>query len=229
MVSVFSGKLNLLLALQAALVLSARAGLQSGVYQTLPDATAHEQGDRVPNESRVVPLFARLRFDLAAAQPSLTAVITNAVLEGGDPFVLTVRSSSGSASGNNSYTFHGDYLQDLYPLGSQYAFDWHFTAATNGSVVWNGNAYWTGGHIWDLTISGVVLVPVPYLDIARAGNGSIQITWATNFAGHILECAPSLPAVSWGPVTNAVANMEGRLSVTVDVGVEGQFYRLRKP
>src|SRR5512138_1504984 len=74
----------------------ARAALESGVYQTVPGAMVEERGERVPGGSRDVPFFATLTFDLSAAEPSLTAVITNAVLEGGDPFVLTVRSSSGT-------------------------------------------------------------------------------------------------------------------------------------
>src|SRR2546429_4185885 len=72
------------------------AALASGVYQTVPGATVEERGDRVPNRSRVVPFFATLAFDLSATEPSLTAVITNAVLEGGEPFSLIVRSSTGA-------------------------------------------------------------------------------------------------------------------------------------
>src|SRR6266550_8704804 len=83
----------------------AGAALESGVYQTVPGATVEERGDRVPNGSRVVPLFATLTFDLSAAEPSLTAVITNAVLEGGDPFALTVRSSSGARLVDGAYRF----------------------------------------------------------------------------------------------------------------------------
>ena len=72
------------------------AALESAVYQTVPGAMVEERGDRVPGGSRYVPFFATLTFDLIATEPSLTAVITNAVLEGGEPFVLTVRSSSGT-------------------------------------------------------------------------------------------------------------------------------------
>src|SRR5262249_44332154 len=61
----------------------------SGVYQTLPGTTVEERGDRVPNKSRIIPLSATLTFDLEATPPSLTAVIADAVLEGGDPFPLT--------------------------------------------------------------------------------------------------------------------------------------------
>src|SRR5712671_1132930 len=88
----------------------ARAALESGVYQTVPGATVEEYGDRVPSGSRVVPLFATLTFDLNTKQPTLTAVITNAVLEGGDPFALTVRSSSGARLMDGTYRFTGDYL-----------------------------------------------------------------------------------------------------------------------
>ena len=71
---------------------SARADLESGVYHTLSEAVVEEWGDRVPNRSRLVPLFATFTFDLNLHPPAVTALITNAVLEGGNPFVLTVRS-----------------------------------------------------------------------------------------------------------------------------------------
>jgi hypothetical protein len=70
--------------------------VESGDYQTLPGATVEERGDAVPNQSRVVPLSATLTFDLSTAPPSLVARISNAVLEGGAPFALTVRSSTGA-------------------------------------------------------------------------------------------------------------------------------------
>jgi hypothetical protein len=104
-----------------------------------------------------VPLFATLTFDLSAGQPSLTAVITNAVLEGGAPFALTVRSSSGSQLVDGSYRLSGDYLRDIYPSGTQYLFDWRFSVAADGSVVWNGYSYWAGGHIWQVTLANITL------------------------------------------------------------------------
>jgi hypothetical protein len=207
----------------------ARAQLQSGVYQTLPGSTVQEHGDRVPNTSRVVPFSATLTFDLGAAQPSVTALIPNAVLEGGAPFGLTVRSSSGSQLVNGTYRFTGDYLRDLYPSGTQYLFDWSFSTSTNGDVVWNGFAYWAGGHLWDTTISNITLAPAAWLTIARVGTPSVQITWATNFADHVLEYATGLPALSWSAVTNAPIGAGDRLSVTVDTGISNRFYRLRKP
>ena len=205
------------------------AALESGVYQTVPGATVEERGDRVPNRSRVVPLFATLTFDLSAAKPSLIAVITNAVLEGGDPFALTVRSSSGARLMDGTYRFIGDYLRDIYPSGTQYLFDWRFSTSTNGGVVWNGINFWAGGHIWEVTISNLTLVPAAWLNISRVGNASVQIAWATNFADHVLEFAASLPAAGWSTVTNAVATIGDRLSVTVDTAASQRFFRLRKP
>ena len=152
------------------------AAITSGVYQTGPDATVSEWGDRVPNGSRVVPFFATLTFDMSGAEPALTAVITNAVLEGGDPFELTVHSSAGSQLGDSGYMFTGDYLDDIYPSGTQYLFDWKFSAATNGSAVWDGTTSWTGGHAWYVTISNITVEPVAWLKIARVGTGSVQIT-----------------------------------------------------
>jgi hypothetical protein len=217
------------LVLHLALAWPACAALASGVYQTLPGATAHEWGDRVPDGSRMVPLFGTLRFDLSSAPPSLTAVITNAVLEGGDPFVLTLRSSSGSQLVDGTYEFMGDYLREIYPSGTQYGFDYRFSASTNGEVLLNGMDYWAGGHLWYVMISNITLVPVPWLDIAHVGAVSVQIAWATNFADHVLEYTTSLPASSWGTVTDALSIVGERLSVTLDMDVSNRFYRLRKP
>src|SRR5258706_6090089 len=159
----------------------ASAALASGVFQTSPDATVEERGDYVPNGSRVVPFSVSLTLDLAAVQPSLTAVIHNAVLEGGSafgdvvlggrpqPFELTVHSLSGAQLADGSYRFTGDYLRDIYPSGTQYLFDWQFSSASDGSAVWNGHSYWAGGHIWIETISDVALVPEP---------GTAALIWA---------------------------------------------------
>src|SRR5262245_41853456 len=96
---------------------AALAALESGVYQTIPGATVEEI---MQYTNRVVPFSATLTFDLGASQPSLTAVIPNAVLEGGDPFALTVRSSSGALLADGTYRFEGDYLADINPSGTQY-------------------------------------------------------------------------------------------------------------
>jgi hypothetical protein len=219
----------IVLAIHLALTWPAWAALASGVYQTLPGATVKEWGDRVPNGSRTVPIFGTLRFDLSSAPPSLTAVITNAVLEGGDPFALTMRSSSGSQLADGTYRFMGDYLREIYPSGTQYGFDYRFSASTNGEVLWNGMDYWAGGHLWYIMISNITLVPVPWLDIAHAGAASVQIAWATNFAHHVLEWATGLPVPSWSPVTNTPTKVGDRLSVTLDTAIPERFYRLRKP
>jgi hypothetical protein len=204
------------------------AALESGVYQTPLGATVEERGDRVPNGRRVVPLFATLTFDLSSTEPSLTAVITNAVLEGGDPFSLTVRSSFGAQLMDGTYYFRGDYLQDIYPSGTQYGFDWRFSMSTNGGIVWNGTTAWLGGHAWYVTISNITLVAQARLSISPVSAASVQITWATNFADHVLEYATSLPAAGWSTVTNAVTTIGDRLSVTVDTGATTRFFRLRK-
>lgn len=211
-----------------ALAWPACAALESGVYQTLPGATVEERGDRVPNEYRVMPISATLTFDLNATQPSLTAKIADAVLEGGNPFPLTVCSSSGVQLGDGSYRFMGDYLREIYPSGTQYGFDWSFSTSTNGQVVGNGIIGWAGGHIWQVTISNITLVPAAQLSMSRAGNASVQITWATNFADHVLEYATSLPAAGWSADTNAIATTGNRFTITVTTDESKRFYRLRK-
>jgi len=171
------------LGVHLALSWPACAALQSGVYWTPPGTTVEERGDRVSGGIRIVPFSATLTFDLDAAQPSLTAVIPNAVLEGGDPFALTVRSSSGVRLTDGTYRFEGDYLRELYPAGTQYMFDWQFSTAGDGSIAWNGITGWAGGHIWQVTISGVTLVPEP---------GTLTLIWAgivSLLAGRVLRRA----------------------------------------
>jgi hypothetical protein len=215
--------------LSVCFALPAQAQLHSGHYQTLPGTTVTEYGERVPHGSRVVPFSATLTLDLAPAQRSLYAVIPNAVLEGGAPFALTVHSSAGSQLPDGSYRFGGDYLRDLYPNGTQYLFDWRFSARTNGEVVWNGTTYWAGGHIWYVTLTNLTLAPAPWLDIGRADPAGIQIMWATNFGDYILESADGLAAPNWNVVTNAVTNTGHHFSVTLDTSAANSFYRLRRP
>jgi len=204
------------------------AALESGVYQTAPGATVEEFGDRVPNGIRVVPWSATLTFDLSAAPPSVTAMITNAVLEGGDPFPLTVRSLSGMRFADGSYMFSGDYLRDIQPSGTQYYFDWRFSTSTNGGVVWNGSIGWGGGHAWYLTISNLVLMPRPRLSITRSAPGSADIAFLTNFSDHVLEYATNSLDTKWKTVTNAASTNANRISVTVDTAAPQRFYRLTK-
>src|ERR1044072_1272718 len=104
------------------------AALTSGVYQTPRGTTVVEWGDRVPTRSRVVSLSATLTFDLTASPPAVTAMIADAVLEGGDLFPLTVRSETGMRLNDGTYRFDGDYLRDLYPSGTQYYFTWKFSS-----------------------------------------------------------------------------------------------------
>jgi hypothetical protein len=223
-VAVFSA-----LVVQLALACSVSAALESGVYQAIPGATIEERGDRVPNNSRVMPISASLTVDLSANPPSLTAVIPNAVLEGGDPFALTVRSSYGAQLSDGSYRFLGDYLGDINPTGSQYGFEWNFSESTNGQVVWDGMMGWFGGHIWQVTISDIALVPQARLSALQVAPSLLQISWSSNFTDHVLEYAPGLSAAGWNAVTNSVASSGDHFSVTVNTDIAARFYRLRKP
>ena len=208
------------------LVRPACAALTSGAYQTLPGATVVESGDRVPNDSRVVPISAMFTLDLAATPPSLSAVISNAVLEGGEPFPLTVRSSQGFRLADGSYRFYGDYLLDLYPAGTQYGFDWRFSTSTNDEVVWNGIIGWGGGHAWYVMITDLTIVPRPRLEIARAGS-KVMVSWSAEHTGYVLEQAVGLPATGWSPVANPVEVIGDRFSVTVEAASLQGYFRLR--
>lgn len=148
------------------------AAFESGTYETIFNPTVLEFGDNVPNENRILPRSATITFDLDATPPSLTAVIHDAVLEGGvpfyseypGPFELTVRSSSGTQLEDGSYSFSGDYMGDLRPTGTQWGFEWRFSEIGAGIIAWNGSTGWWGGHVWAEIISGIALQvhPQPY-------------------------------------------------------------------
>jgi hypothetical protein len=205
-----------------------REPVEPDVYRTIPGATAEESGDGVPNGRRIVPWSATLTFDFGATPPSLTAVIPNAVLEWREPFPLTARSYYGYQLTNGTYRFSGDYLQDIYPTGSQYGFDWEFSSPTNGGVVWDGTAAWMGGHIWCLSVSNLTLLPQAQLRVTPVGMAAVQFSWRTNFSDHVLENAPSFSATDWSIVTDAVTTTGNRNSVTVGTDASQRFYRLRK-
>lgn len=70
--------------------------------------------------------------------------------------------------------------------------------------------------------------PSAQLSISRVGTASVQITWATNFADHVLEYATNLPAAGWSTVTNVIVVAGDRLSVTTEASAAQRFFRLRK-
>lgn len=178
----------MLLAIQLALATSASAALQPGVYQTIMGSLAEERGDRVTNEVRIVPITATVTITLGA-QPSMTAVIQNAVLEGGAPFPLTVTNSYEPynyphPTPDGGWNFRGEYI----PGSGYYFFDWTFTPASNGNVLWNGTAGFAGGHIWQLTFADVTLVPEPS-GFALVGIGLIALTLSRRHFGQTRRAA----------------------------------------
>src|SRR6185503_517313 len=209
------------------MVSPASGALKSGVYQTLPGATVMESGDRVTNETRIVPMSAIVTRNLDANTPSLTAVISDAVLEGGAPFPLTVRSSFGARRTDGSYVFRGDYLRELQPTGTQYGFDWNFSASSNGGVIWDGTTAWLGGHAWYIDISNLTVRPGPTLEIAQSGS-QVTVSWSTAATGYALETAAKLAANNWDSVTNSVETVANKFSVTLEAGASQGYFRLRK-
>jgi hypothetical protein len=218
----------LLFLLFFSLAVSTRAALSSGAYRTVPGTTVVERGDRVPGGIRTVPFDALLNLEMTTNAPRLKSVIYDAVLEGGAPFQLTILSSSYYKITNDVHRFDGDYLRQLYPSGTQYLFDWQLSPSTNGALLLNGNIGWAGGHLWVVTLSNIVVQPVPWLSLARNGPSRVQISWNTDFADYLLEASPQVPTPQWSTVTNTPV-FGNEVSVTVGVTDQNQFYRLRKP
>jgi len=221
----------LVLVVHFAPVGNAEAALEPGVYLTLPGAVVEEFGEHGPKEKRLTPVSATITLGLGTAEPSLTAWMPNAPVEDrfeGAPFPLTVKDSEGARLPDGSYRFSGDYLKEIHPQGTQYLYEWTFSPLAGGRVLWNGRIFWAGGHIWDVTITNLILVPRDELIISRLDAASIQIMWATNFANHILESASSLPAVEWSAVPNAVVQAGDWFSVNLEGGETQRFFRLRQ-
>jgi len=75
----------------------------------------------------------------------------------------------------------------------------------------------------------VVPVIPKRLNFARASADSVQLTWPTVYANHVLDYATSLPAAGWTTVTNQATTNANRLSITVPTDASQRFYRLRQP
>ena len=72
-------------------------------------------------------------------------------------------------------------------------------------------------------------VPPPQLAITRSGTNVI-LTWPTNFAGFILQSAPSpTPAAAWTPVVPGPVVLNQWNSVTNPLTGSQQYYRLIQP
>ena len=144
-----------------------------------------------------------------------------------------------SELGNRPYPDPGWGLQNtgsFQHLTSYYC--WSAERAAPGQDAAWVFAFSTGSHAgfghtdlpyYALAVRAGDVVPELRLSIARVGSASAEITWATNFAGHVLEHAASLPAAGWSTVTNAATTIGGRRSVTVETGATQRVYRLRKP
>lgn len=70
----------------------------------------------------------------------------------------------------------------------------------------------------------------PYqLNLERAGEQYVNLTWSTNAVGWTLETTTTLLPVNWQTVTNVPVTMTTNFSLTVSNGSAAQFFRLHKP
>ena len=147
------------------------------------------------------------------------------------PFRLTVRSSTGIKLSNGSYRFSGDYLAETHPSGSQYLFAWTFSSAADGSLVWNGTTGWAGGHIWQIDIANLTIVPdTTGVQLAIASNGGFVFTlsWPAVYQGYRLEQSAALTEPVWSPLPAPVNLTGDRYTVTISTIAPRSFFRLRK-
>lgn len=81
-----------------------------------------------------------------------------------------------------------------------------------------------------LLVFSTTIVPKPplRLSVTRVGPSELQISWATNHTGYVLESALTLPAQAWTTVTNSRVITSDHFYVKVRAGAAQEFFRLRK-
>jgi hypothetical protein len=69
----------------------------------------------------------------------------------------------------------------------------------------------------------------PSLSISRLTDSQARLSWPTNAANYLLECATALPAPEWAAVTNRPQVIGDQFLLTIDLSGGHNFYRLRRP
>ena len=94
--------------------------------------------------------------------------------------------------------------------------------APNGQVYLAGNSDTFLLRLFDADVI------VPELRI-KSTPAAVALSWPVEATNHVLEAAPSLPAVSWTTVTNTTAvTTTTERSVQLPLTGSAAFFRLRK-
>jgi len=94
-----------------------------------------------------------------------------------------------------------------------------------GSGSWQFNAATTVDFDW-VAYGNACNLP-QWLEITGAGN-TVVISWPTNAPNFLLQCATNLAPANWMNVTNPVAVVNGRNTVTNPLAGTSKFFRLRQ-
>jgi hypothetical protein len=148
----------------------------SGRYYSVPGSTAVYQYQDDGIQSVALPADLGVTFSGSGSSATLSAIIRKSIigdLPGNFNFpIVNEFPVEVAGTSTDGVRFHGDLL------GTQYLFDWDFTPAVGGQLLWNGSVYWAGGRIELTTITDVHLIPAP--------PGDYNIDGAVDAADYVL-------------------------------------------
>jgi len=148
----------------------------------------------------------------------------------GPPFEASLSKVTGANTSNQTATVLGSFKGDIGHGWQFYSFILLTDPQTNRVIVnLNGpetlrvTAITTNAY----NANFYMVIPAPILEIALQ-QGKAVISWQTNLTGFVLQSTPSLSAPNWGNITDPIAIVNGRNTVTNDISGTSKFYRLRE-
>lgn len=103
---------------------------------------------------------------------------------------------------------------------------WNNDAGADGGFAPTGP---TGLRVEFTEVSGYLINPPPTLAVARKTGGQVEVSWLAPATGYRLHSSPALGAgAHWQDVPGEPAEIDGRLTVSVQPGNQAAFYRLVK-
>jgi hypothetical protein len=119
------------------------------------------------------------------------------------------------------------------PPGNYGVSRWGDYSATSVDPL-DANRFWTiqmvptSATVWTTRITELITGPLE-LTIARVGT-DVVLSWPASAGPCHLEATPQVaPSASWSPVTQVAVTNAGRVSVTVPLASQPDFFRLQQP
>jgi len=160
---------------------------------------------------------------------------------GGIAYSNTVNWLVGAQMISKMIDTNGTWAVGLQRLGFTNAYIlWNPDVTTNYAVPASWNVYQMrdfSNNVTSLTgvsnitvgVAPIILDALPSLAVNNSANGRISLLWPAPATGFNLHGTTNLASASWSQITNAVANSNGLLQVTVQATNNSFFFRLSSP